>query len=139
MVRKQKRTIACMTGTRADYPRIKSVLYEIQRRKNLELKLIVTGSHLLPEYGESLKEIETDGFEIAAHVPMFDDDDSPYGMAKAAARCSDGMADVLKKIDPDIFLITVDRVETLATAQTVALMNIPMAHVQGGEIGRAHV
>lgn len=123
-----------MTGTRADYPRVKSVLREIQKHPDLILKLIVTGSHLLPEYGNTISEIERDGFDIAATVPMFDEDDSPYGMAKAAARCSDGIADALKKIKPDLFLITVDRVETLATAQTVALMNIPMAHIQGGEI-----
>lgn len=123
-----------MTGTRADYPRVKSVLQEIADRPNLDLKLIVTGSHLREEFGNTVSEIEKDGFPIAARVPMFDDDDSPYGMAKAAARCSDGMADVLKKIDPDLFLITVDRVETLATAQTVVLMNFPMAHIQGGEV-----
>ncbi len=123
-----------MTGTRADYPRVKSVLQEIVNRPNIELHLIVTGSHLREEFGSTVSEIEKDGFPIATRVPMFDDDDSPYGMAKAAARCSDGIADALKKIDPDLFLITVDRVETLATAQSVVLMNIPMAHIQGGEV-----
>jgi UDP-N-acetylglucosamine 2-epimerase (non-hydrolysing)/GDP/UDP-N,N'-diacetylbacillosamine 2-epimerase (hydrolysing) len=123
-----------MTGTRADYPRVKSVLREILRRKELELFLIVTGTHLLPEYGNTVGEIEADGVPIYARVPMYSDDDTPYGMAKAAARCSDGIADVLNDIDPDIFLITVDRVETLATAQSVLLMNHVMAHIQGGEV-----
>ena len=131
---KSKRTIACMTGTRADYPRVKSVLREISSRPNLELKLIVTGMHLLKKFGYTIKEIEQDGFDIAAKVNMYSDDDSPYGMAKAAARCIDGMADALNKIKPDIFLITVDRVETLAAAQASALMNIPIAHIQGGEV-----
>ena len=131
---KRKRLITCMTGTRADYPRVKSVLQEICRRPNLELKLIVTGMHLVKEFGYTVREIEKDGFDIAARIPMYAGDDSPYGMAKAAARCADGIADAMKDIDPDIFLLTVDRVETLATAQSVALMNIPIAHIQGGEV-----
>lgn len=131
---KQKRTIACMTGTRADYPRVKSVLQEICSRPNLEMKLIITGMHLLKKFGNTVKEIEQDGFHIAAKINMYSDDDSPYGMAKAAARCSDGIADALKKINPDLFLLTVDRVETLAAAQAASLMNIPISHIQGGEV-----
>ena len=60
-----KRKIACITGTRADYPRVRSVLKEIQTRDNLSLDIIVTGSHLLDEYGFSAQEILDDGFEIA--------------------------------------------------------------------------
>ena len=104
-MKKNKRRIACMTGTRADYPRVKSVLHEIARRPNLELKLIVTGIHLLKEFGYTVEQIEQDGFDIAARVNMYTDDDSPYGMAKAAARCSDGIADALHEIQPDIFLL----------------------------------
>lgn len=123
-----------MTGTRADYPRVKSVLQEITSRPNLELKLIVTGMHLLKKFGYTLKEIEQDGFPVAAKIKIFFEDDSPYGMAKAAARCSNGMADELNKIQPDIALLTVDRVETLGAAQAAAFMNIPIAHIQGGEV-----
>lgn len=129
-----KRRIACMTATRADYPRVKSVLQEIISRPNLELKLIVTGMHLLKEFGYTIEEIEKDGFDIAARVNMYSVDDSPYGMAKAAARCAEGIADTLNNIKPDLFLITVDRIETLAAAQSAALMNIPIAHIQGGEV-----
>lgn len=120
--------VACLTGTRADYPRVKSVLDELDSR--LELKLIVTGTHLLKKFGHTVDEIE---FPIAAKVEMYYDD-SPYGMAKAFARCSDGVADALKKIKPDILLLTSDRVETLAAASASALMNIPIAHIQGGEV-----
>lgn len=129
-----KRVIACMTATRADYPRVKSVLREIADRPDLELGLIVTGMHLLEEFGLTIREIEKDGFEIAEQVEMYTGDDSPYGMAKATARCADGMVDALHRINPDIFLITVDRVETLAAVTAGALMNIPIAHIQGGEV-----
>ena len=63
--------ITCITGTRADYPRVKSVLYEIKKHKDFELSLIVTGSHLLEEYGYSAQEIIDDGFKIDKKVPMF--------------------------------------------------------------------
>ena len=57
-----KRKIACVTGTRADYPRVRSVLKEINSRDNLHLDIIVTRSHLLKEYGYSAQEITNDGF-----------------------------------------------------------------------------
>lgn len=130
----RRRRIACMTATRADYPRVKSVLREISSRPTLELALIVTGMHLMKEFGHTVDEVEKDGFPIAARVEIFSGDDSPYGMAKAAARCTNGIAEALNRIRPDLFLLTVDRVETLAAAQAAALMNIPIAHIQGGEV-----
>ncbi|MEW7978303.1 MAG: UDP-N-acetylglucosamine 2-epimerase [Candidatus Sedimenticola endophacoides] len=133
-----RRTIACMTATRADYPRVKPVLREIARRPGLDLKLIVTGAHLSRAFGHTVDLIERDGFEIAQRVPMYAEDargrgDSVYDMTKATARCMDGMADALRAIAPDLFLITVDRVETLAAAAG-ALMNLPLFHIQGGEV-----
>ena len=129
------RKILCITGTRADYPRVKSVLKEINVRPNLMLQLVVTGSHLLEEYGYSIQEIIDDGFKIDKKVPMFTDDyNSPVGMAKAAAKCTDGIADALEELKPDLVLLTVDRVETLAATVAVILMNFPIAHIQGGEV-----
>jgi GDP/UDP-N,N'-diacetylbacillosamine 2-epimerase (hydrolysing) len=129
------RKILCITGTRADYPRVKSVLAEINRRKDMELQLIVTGSHLLKEYGNSIKEIIDDGFKVTSKVPMFIGDyNSPFGMAQAASRCTKGISEVLQQYEPDLVLLTVDRVETLASAVAVSLMNFPIAHIQGGEV-----
>ena len=66
---------------------------------------------------------------------MYDGDyDTPFGMTVCVARCMKGIAEELSKIKPDLALITVDRVETLAAASAAALMNIPIAHVQGGEV-----
>lgn len=130
-----KRKILCVTGTRADYPRVKSVLKEIQLRDSLDLDVVVTGSHLLKEYGYSAQEIIDDGFRISREVPMFIGDyNTPHGMAKAAARCTAGIADALDELKPDLVLLTVDRVETIATAVAVSLMNYPIAHIQGGEV-----
>ena len=130
-----KRRIACITGTRADYPRVRSVLKEIALRPGLDLDIIVTGSHLLDEYGYSAQEIIDDGFEISKKVEMFKGDfDSPLGMAQASARCTSGIAEALDDIKPDLVLITVDRVETLASITAASLMNFPIAHIQGGEV-----
>ena len=129
------RKIACVTGTRADYPRVRSVLKEIDSRKDLELDIIVTGSHLLKDYGYSAQEIVDDGFTISKKVEIFQGDfDTPLGMAQASARCTDGIAKALSEINPDIVLITVDRVETLASTTAASLMNFPIAHIQGGEV-----
>ncbi|MBC8551683.1 MAG: UDP-N-acetylglucosamine 2-epimerase (hydrolyzing) [Candidatus Brocadiales bacterium] len=127
--------ILCITGTRADYPRVKSVLKEIKQRTGFDLHIVVTGSHLLEEYGYSAQEIIDDGFKIDKMVPMFTEDyNSPFGMAKAAATCTRGVAYALEEIKPDLVLLTVDRVETLAAAVAVSLMNFPIAHIQGGEV-----
>ena len=127
-----KKKIVCITGTRADYPRVRSVLKEIVSRDNLELHIIVTGSHLLDEYGYSAQEILDDGFRINKTVEMFEGDfDSPLGMAEASARCTKGVAKALSEINPDLVLITVDRVETLASTTAASLMNFPIAHIQG--------
>lgn len=101
----------------------------------LELDIVVTGSHLLEEYGYSAQEIIQDGFTISRKVPMFEGDyNSPHGMAKAAARCTAGLADALQELNPDLVILTVDRIETLAAAVAVSLMNFPIAHIQGGEV-----
>ena len=114
---------------------MKSVLREIQRRESLHLDIVVTGSHLIPEYGNSIDEIINDGFSVAKKVRMFEGDyDSPHGMAKAVGRCTYRIADVLQELKPDLVLLTVDRVETLASAVAVSLMNFPIAHIQGGEV-----
>ena len=131
----KSKKICCITGTRADYPRVRSVLKRLKHNPNFILYIVVTGSHLLKEYGYSYKEIIEDGFEIYKKVHMFKNDfNSPYGMALASAECTKGIAHALSEINPDLVLLTVDRVETLAAATAASLMNFPIAHIQGGEI-----
>ena len=78
--------ICCITGTRADYPRVRSVLKKLQKHPKFNLDIIVTGSHLLEEYGFSYKEILNDGFEISKKVNMFEGNfNTTVGMAQASA------------------------------------------------------
>lgn len=130
-----QRKILCLTGNRADYPRIKHVLKKIEKNSNMELYLVVTGSHLLKEYGNSIEEIKKDKFKNIIKTKMYIKNyDKPYGMSLSAANLSKNFSKILNKVNPDLVLLTVDRVETLAAAMAASLMNFPIAHVQGGEV-----
>jgi GDP/UDP-N,N'-diacetylbacillosamine 2-epimerase (hydrolysing) len=127
--------ILCLTGTRADYPRIKSVLKKLEENNKIELHLVVTGTHLLKKYGYSYKEIERDNYKNIIKTRMYIGDyNKPFGMSLSASNLSKNFSKILNKIKPDLVLLTVDRVETLAAAMSASLMNYPIAHVQGGEV-----
>ena len=84
-----QRKILCLTGNRADYPRIKHVLKKIEKNSNMELYLVVTGSHLLKEYGNSIEEIKKDKFKNIIKTKMYIKNyDKPYGMSLSAANLS---------------------------------------------------
>lgn len=128
------RKIAVVTANRADYSRVKSVLSAIKKRPDLELQLIVAGSHLLDHYGFTVKEIEKDGFPIAARIPMELHGSDPVSMAKSVGLGVLEFATCFNNLKPDIVIALVDRYENFATAIAAATMNIPTAHIQGGEV-----
>ncbi|MAI83636.1 MAG: UDP-N-acetylglucosamine 2-epimerase (hydrolyzing) [Rickettsiales bacterium] len=132
----KKIKIFAFTGTRADYPRIKSVLNLIRKNSKFELKIVVTGSHLLKSSGYTYKDILKDDFKIDYKVKMFKENqtDSLGENALSFSRCSKGLVRIIEREKPDYAIVTVDRVETLAIASICALMNIPILHFQGGEI-----
>lgn len=134
MKKKKKIKILCMTGTRADYPRVKPVLQLLRASSKFHLELIVTGQHLERKFGYTIKEIERDGYRIFKKVKIFGNDDSIYGMGTAFEKCFTGIKKALIEFKPDIFLITVDRIETMAAANAGFVTNTPMAHIQGGEV-----
>tara|TARA_Y100000589_G_scaffold331899_1_gene387794 strand:- start:1076 stop:2221 length:1146 start_codon:yes stop_codon:yes gene_type:complete len=128
--------VFCFTGTRADYPRIRPVLEQIiKKKKKFSLGLVVTGQHLLKSRGNSVKLIEADPFKIIAKIEMFKENkDSFEENTLAFSRCVNNLTKFLIKNRPDVALVTVDRVETLAIATVCRLLSIPICHVQGGEI-----
>ncbi|ABE52491.1 UDP-N-acetylglucosamine 2-epimerase [Methanococcoides burtonii] len=129
-----KRKIAVVTGTRADYGIYLPVLKAIQRSSKLDLSLIVTGMHLSETFGHTVDEIEKDGFSIDAKIPLGLLEDSGASMALDVGICILGLTDALKKIKPDILLVLGDRGEMLATTIAGIYMNIPVAHLHGGEV-----
>src|SRR3989338_11569010 len=128
-----RRKICVVTANRADYSRVKSVLQAIQLHPNLELQLVVAGSHLVDHYGMTVREIEKDGFPISAKVHMEFYGNEPTVMAKSTGLAIIEFATIFNNLKPDIVVALVDRYENFASAVASAMMNIPTAHTQGGE------
>lgn len=129
-----KRKIVALTGSRADYGILRSVLFAMQKYSNLEVSLIATSMHLDDEFGYTLKEIKKDRFIIAGKVDILDSSDKPSSMAESVGKGIIGIVRILEKKRPDIFLLNTDRLETLAGAIAASFMNIPVAHMHGGEV-----
>ena len=129
-----KRKIAVIASSRATYGYKQKIIGLINKSPRSELQLIVTGMHLLKEYGLSVREIEADGYPIAARVEMSIAGDSPSAWAKSLGVEIQSLAQVFSMLKPDIVLITGDRAEMLAASVTAAFMNIPIAHIQSGDL-----
>jgi UDP-hydrolysing UDP-N-acetyl-D-glucosamine 2-epimerase len=128
------KTIAVVTGSRADYGLQYWLIDAIHRDPDLSLQLIVTGSHLSNQFGRTADQIHADGFPIAADVAMVASDDSEWAMARSTGDGVTGMADAFKRLHPDLVVMPGDRFEILAAATAAMLMGIPIAHMHGGEV-----
>jgi len=128
-----KRKITVVTGSRADYGILRPLLEVISHSKNLHLFLIVTGMHLSKRYGLTINEIKKDGFRIFATIDMLPKGDSVYHMSKALGKGIMSFSDIFRIIKPDINLVFGDRDEMLASALAAYHMNIPNAHIHGGD------
>jgi GDP/UDP-N,N'-diacetylbacillosamine 2-epimerase (hydrolysing) len=128
--------IAVVSGTRAEYGILRSVLNAIKEQKGLTLMLVVTGMHLSHEFGYTVSEIEKDGFKIDARVDMMATDDTATAMAKSVGQGIIGMAQAWERLKPDAIVVLGDRVEPLAAVISGAYMNIPIAHIHGGDATR---
>ena len=128
------RKVCVVVTARPSYSRIKTALDAIVRHPDLELQLVVTASALLERYGNLQPILAADGFSCAARVFTVIEGDTPATMAKTTGLGMVELASVFDHLRPDIVVTIADRYETLATAATAAYMNIPLAHVQGGEV-----
>lgn len=125
--------VCVFTGTRADYGLLKPVMDRIHAAPDLTLQVLVTGSHLSERHGLTVTYIEEDGFPISAEVPIPLEDDSPLGIASATGEAIQGCARTLDSLQPDILVLLGDRYECLACAMAASMLNIPVAHIHGGE------
>jgi len=130
------RTIAIVTERRADYSRFKPILELIRRDPDLDYKLIVTGISLLKDHGNDIEVIKRDGFAIEAVLPMFQEGapDTGAEMVRAMGRVLPALVDTFERIKPDLILSGFDIGANFAAAVAGAHMNIPVAHIQGGEV-----
>lgn len=134
-----KRKIAVVTTSRADYSHLYWPLHDLSRHPDVDLRLIVMGAHLSPEFGNTIGEIERDGLEIAARIECLLSSDTDVGMAKTIGLATLSLADCLGQIRPDLILLIADRYEMLAPAAVALALRIPIAHIEGGEISEGAI
>lgn len=123
--------ILFLTGTRADFGKIKSLIQILEQQQGFEVFVFVTGMHLQKEYGYTLIEIERCNFK---NVHTFENHTHETTMDLTLAKTIEGLSSYVKKINPDLIIVHGDRVETLAGAIVGSLNNILVAHIEGGEI-----
>jgi len=128
-----KKKICVVTGSRAEYGLLRWVMQGIKDSKKLDLKIVVTGMHLSPEFGLSYKEIENDGFSINHKIEMLMSSDTESGISKSIGIGLIGFADVFKHIKPDMLLVLGDRFEIFSAVCAALIHRIPTAHLHGGE------
>lgn len=128
-----KRRVAVVTGTRAEYGLLYWLMSDIRASDDMELQVIVSAMHMSPEFGETWKQIEADGFAIDAKVEMLLTSNTAVGTVKSLGLGTIGFADALARLNPDILVVLGDRFEALAVAQAAMIMRIPIAHIHGGE------
>ena len=129
-----KRKICVVVTARPSYSRIRTALKAINEHPDLELQLVVAASALLDRYGNAIQAIERDGFTIAQRVYMVLEGENLVTSAKSTGIGLSELATVFDNLKPDAVVTIADRYETLATAVAASYMNIPVVHVQGGEV-----
>jgi UDP-hydrolysing UDP-N-acetyl-D-glucosamine 2-epimerase len=128
-----KRRICVTTGGRSEYGILRPVIKAIKESKKLDLCLLVSGMHLSKKHGFTIKEIQNDGFRIYDTVNMIPKGDSTYHMSLSLGNGILRFSDIFRKLKPDINLILGDRDEAFASALAASHMNIPNAHIHGGD------
>jgi len=129
-----KRKICVLATSRATYGYKKRIIKLIHEAPDLELQLVVTGMHPLKQYGYSINEILDDDVPIAAQIDMMIGGDTPSTYVKSLGVEMQGLVQVFDMLKPDIVLVTGDRGEMFTACATAAYMNIPVAHIQSGDV-----
>lgn len=123
--------ILFLTGTRADFGKLKALMLALQADPNFELHIFVTGMHMLAKYGYTCEEVERVGF---SNIYKYINQNANDGMDQVLAKTVNGLSDYIREIQPDLLIVHGDRVEALAGATVGALNNILTAHIEGGEV-----
>lgn len=133
------RRICVATGSRAEYGIMHRLLCLLRDSPDAVLQLIVTGTHLSPRHGLTVKEIEQDGLPVDVHIDMGLDDDDSRGIARAMGQAMVGFAEAFERFKPDLFVVLGDRFEALAAAEAAMLARVPIAHIHGGEASEGQI
>lgn len=134
MENEMKRRLCVVTSTRADWGLLSPVCCALRDRGRLHVDIVATNMHLIERYGNTYREIEADGFDIACRVPTDVGSDDDASRALVMAKTMEGMAKAFDSLRPDAVLLLGDRYEMLAVASAAAVMHIPVIHIAGGEV-----
>lgn len=126
--------VCVVTCARSEYGLMRWLMDDFKHSSKFELQIVVTGSHLLESYGFTYQEIENDGFTIDSKIPFNLDKSDQASVAKASAKLTESLSDVLTKLNPDVVMVMGDRYELLSVMTACILQTIPIAHISGGEI-----
>lgn len=129
-----KRKVCVVITARPSYARIKTALQAIKEHEKLDLILVLAGSSLLDRYGNAAKIIEKDGFEVSEKIYNIIEGEAPTAMAKTTGMAILELSTTFANLKPDVVVTIADRFETLATSIAASYQNIPLAHIQGGEV-----
>ena len=131
-----KKKICVITGSRAEYGLLLPLMKRIKRDKELDLQLIVTGSHMSKEFGFTYRQIKKDGFDIDVKISLDLKKDNHQSLTNASSKIVKNIGRSFQKLLPDLIIVLGDRYEILATALAATLFQIPIGHIHGGEITR---
>ena len=129
-----KKTICVVTATRAEYGLLKPLIFKLKEDKDIDLKVAVTGMHLSPEFGLTYKEIINDNIEIDEKIEILMSSDTNVGVCKSMAMAMISFSEYFNRIKPDMLIILGDRYEIFSIASVATVLNIPIAHLHGGEL-----
>ena len=131
---KKKRTICVISSSRADYNHLYLLLKDLRNNKEFKLQLVVTGMHLLAQYGYTYKELLDDGFSIDERITISAHGDTTNNLLKSMSKQLSSSYRVFNKLSPDMIVILGDRYDVLPIAIAANIMGIPIAHIHGGEV-----
>lgn len=126
--------ISILTATRAEYGLLKQVILKLKTVVEFDVRIVVTGTHLSPEFGMTYREIENDGIKIDEKIEILLSSDTATAISKAMGLAMIGFADYFSRFEPDMLLVLGDRYETLAICCAAMNQKIPIAHLYGGDL-----
>ncbi|WP_075363556.1 UDP-N-acetylglucosamine 2-epimerase [Desulfosporosinus metallidurans] len=128
-----KKTICIVTGSRAEYGLLRSIIKQVIATNSFEVRIVATGMHLSEDFGLTYKEIESDGIFIDAKIDVLQNDDSNKAMSKAIGIGVIGFAEYFDRNQPDMVIVLGDRFEIFSAVIAASVACIPIAHLYGGE------
>jgi GDP/UDP-N,N'-diacetylbacillosamine 2-epimerase (hydrolysing) len=130
---KFNRKVCVITGSRAEYGLLKILMRKIQADPNLTLQIMATGMHVSNKFGDTIKEIEADGFKVDYKIKILEDSDGMIDIANSMSIAIKLFAQAINNDRPDLIVVLGDRFEIFSAVTIALIYKIPVAHIHGGE------